>query len=252
MGGDGTPWHAGELAAQLALSFDNVEAVLREAGMSVANLVRLTIHRTDVDLFLQHYGIVAPRLNADGVGPDQHAARGDPAGGPGADGGAGGDRGRVRTPRARTTGTALVTIGVYGFDSESFLRRLREADVRLLCDVRQRRGVRGPEYAWANSRRLRAALAGVGIAYAHHPELAPTTELRHLQYAEDDRRGVGKRSRRELAAEYRRRYTSEILDRADLARIASALPSTGVAALLCVEEDPAAIRTQIGSVTLTV
>ena len=29
---------------------------------------------------------------------------------------------------------------------------------------------------------------------------------------EDDRRGVGKRSRRELAAEYTRRYTTEILD----------------------------------------
>ena len=38
----------------------------------------------------------------------------------------------------------------------------------------------------------------------------PTTELRRLQYAEDDRRGVGKRSRRELAAEYARRYTTEI------------------------------------------
>ncbi|WP_242891295.1 hypothetical protein [Actinomadura litoris] len=42
----------------------------------------------------------------------------------------------------RTGGDAMrtmVTIGVYGFDGESFLRRLREADVRLLLDVRQRR-----------------------------------------------------------------------------------------------------------------
>ena len=90
----------------------------------------------------------------------------------------------------------MVTIGVYGFDGESFLQRLRHADVRLLLDVRQRRGVRGPAYAWANARRLQAALAQAGIAYAHHPELAPTTELRQLQYAEDDRQGVGKRSRR--------------------------------------------------------
>jgi hypothetical protein len=36
----------------------------------------------------------------------------------------------------------MATIGVYSFDVESFLRRLREADVRLLLDVRQRRGVR--------------------------------------------------------------------------------------------------------------
>ncbi|MFJ7181260.1 DUF488 family protein [Streptomyces massasporeus] len=134
----------------------------------------------------------------------------------------------------------MMTIGVYGFDGESFLQRLRQADVRLLLDVRQRRGVRGPEYAWANSHRLQAALAEAGIAYEHHPELAPTTELRMLQYAEDDRRGVGKRSRRELAAEYIRRYTTEILDRADLAPIVSALPSRGTAALFCVEHDPEA------------
>jgi uncharacterized protein (DUF488 family) len=134
----------------------------------------------------------------------------------------------------------LVTIGVYGFDGESFLRRLQEADVRLLLDVRQRRGVRGPEYAWANSRRLQAALADARIAYEHHPELAPTTELRRLQYAEDDRLGVGKRSRRELAAEYTRRYTTEILDRADLTPIVSALSSGRIAALLCVERDPEA------------
>jgi uncharacterized protein (DUF488 family) len=134
----------------------------------------------------------------------------------------------------------LATIGVYGFDAESFLRRLREAEVRLLLDVRQRRGVRGPEYAWANSRRLQAALAQAQIAYEHHPELAPTTELRHLQYAEDDRQGVGKRSRRELAPEYIRRYTTEILDPADLTPIAAALPTSQTAALLCVEADPEA------------
>ncbi len=134
----------------------------------------------------------------------------------------------------------MVTIGVYGFDGESFLDRLRQADVRLLLDVRQRRGVRGPEYAWANSLRLQAALARARIAYEHHPELAPTTELRQLQYAEDDRQGVGKRSRRELAAEYTRRYTTEILDHADLTQIVSALPRSGTAALLCVERDPEA------------
>ncbi|MFJ4717738.1 DUF488 family protein, N3 subclade [Streptomyces luteogriseus] len=133
-----------------------------------------------------------------------------------------------------------MTIGVYGFDGESLLQRLRQADVRLLFDVRQRRGVRGPEYAWANSHRLQAALVEAGIAYEHHPELAPTTELRMLQYAEDDRRGVGKRSRHELAAEYIRRYTTEILDHADLAPIVSALPSGGPAALFCVERDPEA------------
>ncbi|MFI6818275.1 DUF488 family protein [Nonomuraea sp. NPDC050328] len=134
----------------------------------------------------------------------------------------------------------MVTVGVYGFDADSFLRRLREADVRLLTDVRQRRGVRGSEYAWANSLRLQAALARAGIAYEHRLELAPTTELRRLQYAEDARQGVGKRSRRELAAGYVRRYTAEVLARADLAPLAAALPGGGRVALLCVERDPEA------------
>ena len=134
----------------------------------------------------------------------------------------------------------IMTIGVYGFDGETFLQRLRDAEVRLLLDVRQRRGVRGREYAWANARRLQAALADAGIAYAHHLELAPTTEMRQVQYAEDDRQGVGKRSRRELAAEYARRYTTEILDLADLDPVVAAASTGGPAALFCVERDPEA------------
>ena len=147
-------------------------------------------------------------------------------------------------PEARKKGSApsftIMTIGVYGFDGETFLQRLRDAEVRLLLDVRQRRGVRGREYAWANARRLQAALADAGIAYAHHLELAPTTELRQIQYAVDDRQGVGKRSRRELAGEYARRYTAEILDLADLEPVVAAASTGGPAALFCVERDPEA------------
>src|SRR3712207_1451648 len=134
----------------------------------------------------------------------------------------------------------MVTIGVYGFDGESFLQRLRHADVRLLLDVRQRRGVRGPEYAWANAQRLQAALADAGIEYRHRRDLAPTTELRQLQYREDARLGVGKRSRAELAPGYVDGYTREILDAADLGSVVDELPATGAAALLCVERDPEA------------
>jgi uncharacterized protein (DUF488 family) len=134
----------------------------------------------------------------------------------------------------------LATIGVYGFSLDEFLRTLRAAHVRLLLDVRQRRGVRGPRYAWANSKRLQSALAQTGIEYRHLPELAPTTELRELQYREDDRLGVGKRSREQLAREYVERYTSEILDRAGLDALVADLPDDGAAALLCVERDPEA------------
>jgi uncharacterized protein (DUF488 family) len=100
--------------------------------------------------------------------------------------------------------------------------------------------VRGSEYAWANAQRLQAALAEAGVAYDHRKELAPTTELRQLQYREDDRLGVGKRSRVELAPEYRERYLREILGQVDLAALVAGLPDAGASALLCVERDPEA------------
>jgi uncharacterized protein (DUF488 family) len=134
----------------------------------------------------------------------------------------------------------LATIGVYGFDAPTFTEALHGAGIRLVADVRQRRGVRGREYAWANSQRLQALLDDAGIGYRHLPELAPTTELRRLQYAEDARQGVGKRSREVLAPAYAEGYTREILDPVDLPPIAAALEAGGPAALLCVERDPQA------------
>lgn len=69
MDGDGAPLHAGDMAAQLALSLDNLEATLEAAGMSLANLVRLNVYTTDVDLLFQHYGVLASRLGAAGAAP---------------------------------------------------------------------------------------------------------------------------------------------------------------------------------------
>jgi uncharacterized protein (DUF488 family) len=136
--------------------------------------------------------------------------------------------------------STIATIGVYGATVERFLHALADADVRTVLDVRQRRGVRGPEYAWANSKRLQRALADAGLGYRHLPWLAPTTELRHLQYAIDDAAGVGKRSRTELAPEYAERYRREILAAADLDELLDILPGLGHGALMCVERDPEA------------
>jgi uncharacterized protein (DUF488 family) len=119
-----------------------------------------------------------------------------------------------------------------------------------VLDVRQRRGVRGSEYAWANAQRLESALREVGIAYRHRKELAPSTELRQLQYREDDRLGVGKRSRVELAPEYREHYLREILGQVDLASIVAELPNDAAAALLCVERDPEACHRSLIGVRL--
>jgi uncharacterized protein (DUF488 family) len=145
-------------------------------------------------------------------------------------------------PRGRSDSRpppVIATIGVYGFDVATFLSALEGAGVGTVLDVRQRRGVRGPEYAWANSQRLQVALTSAGLEYRHVKELAPTTEMRQLQYREDDRLGEGKRSRTRLAPEYARRYTNEVLDRADLSPIAAMTAET-LPALLCVERDPEA------------
>ena len=66
---NGTPQHAGDMGAQVALALDNLEAVLREAGMGLANLVRLNIYTTDVDAFFAEYESAVGRLSAAGVAP---------------------------------------------------------------------------------------------------------------------------------------------------------------------------------------
>jgi uncharacterized protein (DUF488 family) len=142
----------------------------------------------------------------------------------------------------------IATVGVYDSGLDDFLDKLQRDRVAMVVDVRQRRGVRGREYAWANSRRLQAALGKAGIPYRHLPELAATTELRQLQYREDDRLKVGKRSRLELSEAYRRRYLTEVLDQVDLGAVLESLPDDRTSALLCVERDaPACHRSLIAA-----
>jgi enamine deaminase RidA (YjgF/YER057c/UK114 family) len=52
---DGTPQHPGDMAAQLELALDNLEAVLAGADMTFANIVRLNFYTTDVDELLNNY-----------------------------------------------------------------------------------------------------------------------------------------------------------------------------------------------------
>jgi enamine deaminase RidA (YjgF/YER057c/UK114 family) len=66
---DGRPQHPGDIAAQLGLALDNLDAVLAAAGMGLADVVRVTTYTTDVDGLLQHYGIFAERLQKAGVMP---------------------------------------------------------------------------------------------------------------------------------------------------------------------------------------
>lgn len=67
--GEGQPRHPGDMAAQLTLCLDNLEAVLRAADMTLANLVKLTLYATDVDALFAQYGVLLGRLGAAGAAP---------------------------------------------------------------------------------------------------------------------------------------------------------------------------------------
>ena len=65
---NGEAMHAGD-AAQIALALDNLEAVLKAADMTLANVVRLNLYTPDMDAVLEHFGVLAARLAAAGVQP---------------------------------------------------------------------------------------------------------------------------------------------------------------------------------------
>jgi enamine deaminase RidA (YjgF/YER057c/UK114 family) len=67
---DGSTLHAGDLRAQALAALDNLETVLREAGLTLANVVRLTTYVTDVDRYLTEAAeALGGRLAAAGVQP---------------------------------------------------------------------------------------------------------------------------------------------------------------------------------------
>ncbi len=59
---NGTPVHEGDMAAQAGKALDDLEAVLKDAGMDLSNVVHLTIYTTDVDATIAGLGAVGPRL----------------------------------------------------------------------------------------------------------------------------------------------------------------------------------------------
>lgn len=105
----------------------------------------------------------------------------------------------------------IFTIGVYGSTEESFFDALVENEIELFVDIRARRGMRGSKYKHANSSYLRAKLKEFGIYYAHLKELAPTKEIRALQWQADKKDQTRKRDRTGLSAPYVEAYKKQIL-----------------------------------------
>lgn len=135
----------------------------------------------------------------------------------------------------------FVTIGVYGYSENQFFQTLVNAGVDTFCDIRARRGVRGSQYAFANSKRLQARLAELDIRYLHFPTLAPGRELRQLQADADRTSRKAKRQRQHLSPDFVAAYEAEVLAGFESARFLAELPEDArTVSLFCVEGTPAA------------
>ena len=135
----------------------------------------------------------------------------------------------------------IVTIGVYGFDEDSFFEALCNAKVDTFCDIRSRRGVRGSTYAFANSLRLQARLAELGIRYLYRKDLAPTQAVRNRQTEADKATKTAKRKRMALGEAFITAYHTECLTAFDPHSLLDELGEDAqVVALFCVEKNPEA------------
>ncbi|MDP3197060.1 RidA family protein [Tabrizicola sp.] len=65
----GAPQHPGDMRGQLALALDNLQTVVEAAGMSLANIVRLTVYATDVDTAMRNFDLLGLRFGPLGVAP---------------------------------------------------------------------------------------------------------------------------------------------------------------------------------------
>lgn len=135
----------------------------------------------------------------------------------------------------------IVTIGVYGFDETTFFSALCNAKVDTFCDIRQRRGMRGGTYAFANSLRLQARLSELGIRYLHRKDLAPTQAVREKQAKIDKATKTAKRKRVALAEAFIEAYHAECLASFNPYSLLEDLEEDAqVLALFCVEAAPEA------------
>ena len=138
------------------------------------------------------------------------------------------------------------TIGVYGWGEEAFFTALLSARVDTFCDIRWRRGVRGRQYAFVNSKRLQQRLGTMGIRYVYLRELAPPPLLRQRQSEADKAQHITKRQRIGLDQAFVEGYRREVLVHFETAALLQKLGSDARnSVLFCVERDPGACHRSI-------
>ncbi|MDP5215848.1 Rid family hydrolase [Ruegeria sp. 2205SS24-7] len=69
MDGEGKPQHAGDMRAQISLALDSLEAVLKEADMTLSNVTKLGVYATDVDEALKNFDLLGQRFGPHQVAP---------------------------------------------------------------------------------------------------------------------------------------------------------------------------------------
>lgn len=133
----------------------------------------------------------------------------------------------------------ILTIGVYGFTEASFFNSITQSGTDCFVDIRQRRGLRGAQYAFANSTRLQNQLELNGIKYRHLHLLAPTEEVRETQRIADQQQCNSKRSREKLSQSFIKAYTECCLSCCQPGLVLKLLPiETQRPLLFCVERLP--------------
>lgn len=66
---DGNPLHPGDMRGQIGGALDNLEAVLKDAGMDLSNVVKLGVYATDVDEALRNFDLMGMRFGPHRAAP---------------------------------------------------------------------------------------------------------------------------------------------------------------------------------------
>lgn len=135
----------------------------------------------------------------------------------------------------------MLTIGVYGFTAEAFEQAVISAKPDVFVDVRRRRGVRGHQYAFANSGHLQDMLQNNHIPYVHHLELAPDDAIVKHEGEVDHKHHIARHQRDQLSPEFVAAYRKQVLDHFEAKTfIASLGENIHSVLLMCVESTPEA------------
>jgi enamine deaminase RidA (YjgF/YER057c/UK114 family) len=67
--GAGNLLHPGDMRGQIGAALDNLETVLKTAGMDLGNVVKLGVYATDVDEALKNFDLLGMRFGPHRVAP---------------------------------------------------------------------------------------------------------------------------------------------------------------------------------------